>query len=138
MPNPAGSGRNTSQLLALVSGIPTGYVCTHGALGRRSALQPRHVAHVLAPLGDADRAICPWWRVVADGGAIGRHVLRDEQIARLAGDGVPLSAAGIVQELAARRIDDLDAPPTSPFASPAAGAEAARSRSRGMKSHPAG
>lgn len=137
MANPPAFTHVKSSIVALVSRIPAGYVATHGDIGRHLALFPRHVVTVLAALDETESRTIPWWRVVADGGAIGRHPRRDEQMARLREDGVPLSGAGIVQELAERRVTNLSAPPAAPFerrADPAGAA--APSRSRGMKSHP--
>ena len=128
--------RASAQLVALLRSIPAGYVATHGAVARFLKLDQRHVMTLLQSFDEATRAETPWWRLVADGGAVGRHTLRAEQIARLAADGVPLSPVGIVQELADRRINDLVNPPSEPFKLRATTPSGALSRSRGMKSHP--
>lgn len=135
MPSPS-LDRATARLLASIRAIPAGYVTTHGDLARHAGIAHRLVATTLAALGDADRQTIPWWRVVADGGAIGRHPLRDLQIALLRQDGVPVAPAGIVQELAFRRVSDPGAPPDRPYAQPATPLDAKPARSRGMKSHP--
>jgi alkylated DNA nucleotide flippase Atl1 len=127
--------RVKSDVAALVSRIPAGWVATQGDIGRHFSLFPRHVVTVLAALDETESKTVPWWRVVADGGAVGRHPRRDEQMFRLREDGVPLSGVGIVQELAERRVTNLDAPPAAPFARFAT-PSGAPSRSRGMKSHP--
>lgn len=124
-----------SDLVRLLSAIPAGYVVTHAALARHLGLQSNVVAHILATLDDSERAACPWWRVVADGGAIGRHIRRDDQIARLKADGVPLSGVGIVQELTDRRVSDPAQPPAMPFPHPVMEGGPKPARSRGMKSH---
>jgi methylated-DNA-protein-cysteine methyltransferase-like protein len=136
MANSAAYARIKSELVSIVASIPAGYVSTHGAMGRHLAVYSRHVAYILATLDEMERETIPWWRVVADGGAIGRHQRRDDQMARLRQDGVPLSGVGIVQELAERRVSDLSAPPAAPFPRRSDPAAAGPSRSRGMKSHP--
>ena len=126
-------------ILALVAFIPQGRLATHGAIGRHLGVERRHVANVLIALTDAERASLPWWRVVADGGAIGRHRWRDEQMAKLKTEGVPVAPAGIVRELTERAVRDLNA--NSAFASTlanathATGNTIAHSLSRGTKSH---
>lgn len=127
--------RIKSDVLALVARIPAGYVSSHGDIGRHLAVQARHVANILAALDELEHETVPWWRVVADGGAIGRHKRRDDQIARLKQDAVPLSGVGIVQEMADRRVKDLAAPPTAPLQRGAATAAGGPRRSRGIKSH---
>jgi methylated-DNA-protein-cysteine methyltransferase-like protein len=122
--------------------LQPGYVTTHGDLARRLGVPVGLVSRVLATMAiadsdgnsDTESEPSPWWRVVADGGAIGRGPHRDRQMARLRADGVPLSAAGIVQEFAERRVSDLSAMPKTPFAR--VEPDAAVRRSRGMKSHP--
>ena len=74
------------------------------------AVMPRHIATILANLDDDERDRVPWYRVVADGGAIGRHRHRDEQIARLRADGLPVSAAGIVGGMEAAMLANLPKP----------------------------
>ncbi len=71
---------------------------------------PRHIATILANLDDEERDRVPWHRVVADGGAIGRHRHRDDQIARLRADGLPVSAAGIVGGMEAAMVANLPKP----------------------------
>lgn len=125
------------EVVALIERIPAGYVTTHGDVGRHFSLFPRHVVTVLAAIDETESLTIPWWRVVADGGAVGRHPRRDEQMARLRADGVPVSGVGIVQEIGERRVPNLAAPPATPFprrADIAGGSPS--SRSRGMKSHP--
>lgn len=110
--------------------VPAGRVVTHATLGERWNVPPRLIAHVVAALSDKDRQSAPWHRVVASGGAIGRHSLRDEQIAKLKAEGVPVAPAGIVHELVERAVQDLDNP--GPALAPRTGS-GAPSRSRGMK-----
>jgi hypothetical protein len=83
----------------------------------------------------------PWWRVVADGGAIGRHLRRDEQMRRLRADGIVLSPVGIVQDLQKRWIEDIDALMDGlikavEIAAASDAPQAKPSRSRGMRGAP--
>ena len=125
-----------AQLKALIAAIPAGYVASYAAIARQLKLDQRHVRTMLHGLGSGSSAAAPWWRIVADGGAIGRHPLRDSQIALLSADGVPVSPVGIVQEMSDRLIVDLGNPRVKPFAAVSRTATGAPSRSRGMKNHP--
>jgi alkylated DNA nucleotide flippase Atl1 len=124
------------ELPALLARVPAGRLVTHGILGHHFGVDPRHIVNLVQGLDDAERAELPWWRIVADGGAIGRHARRDEQISLLKAEGVPVAPAGIAQELPSRLVHDLKAAPAKP-ASATVVASPAPSRSRGMKSHPA-
>jgi methylated-DNA-protein-cysteine methyltransferase-like protein len=129
-------------LLGLIHAIPRGRVATADALAAHlKTLQPL-VATLLNHLTEEERDANPWHRVVAKGGAIGRGPNRDAQFARLLREGVPVSPAGVVQDmdrlsitaaalanLAAvkpRAPDREEPPPLSP------------ARSRGMKDRPGG
>ena len=136
--SPAAAGFR-ARFVALVSSIPQGYVAAIGDVSLHLGVFHRHVLQALHGLAGEEGSAIPWWRVVADGGAIGRHSHREDQIARLKTDGVPLSPVGIVQEFADRRVKDLSAPPKEPFAFQTSAADPSASkpaRSRGMKSHP--
>ncbi len=125
-------------VIAVIASIPSGRIATHGSIGRHLGIAPRQVAAVVAALDDETRGNIPWWRVLADGGAVGRHPRRDEQMQRLRAEGIPVAPVGIAGELAARRFqafgqgraENASADDTQP----APGAK--RSLSRGMKSHP--
>ncbi len=137
--------RIKADVLAIVGALPYGRVTTHALIGARLSVIPRHVAYILATLDDIDRDRVPWHRVVAQGGAIGRHKRRDDQISRLRAEGVPVSAAGIVAGLdgvvvtrlaAARsRPDGRQATPDE-MGSATAGMEPRASRARGRFEHP--
>ncbi len=136
MPHAPAYQRIKRDTLAILAGVPAGFVTTHGDIGRHIAVFPGHIAALVAQLDEAERETVPWWRLVADGGAIGRHAWRDQQIAHLKADGIVLSPVGIVQDLAERRVKDLAAPPVA-IAKPAdAGPSAKLSRSRGMLGKP--
>ena len=133
MAGSAAYARIKSDVMAIAVRIPPGRVATHKQIGVHLKVMPRHVAYILATLDDADRETVPWWRVVADGGAIGRHLRRDEQLQRLRAEGIVLSPVGIVQDLAECWIDDVAAmlagtlKPRPPRP---------RSRARGMRDKP--
>jgi methylated-DNA-protein-cysteine methyltransferase-like protein len=127
--------RRLAKALALV---PAGRVTTYEALGKHLAATPRHAAQLIATLSGDDREHLPWHRVVAQGGAIGRGQERAVQMARLAREGVPVSAAGIVQDMqrfAVIVFDDALLGPVPPPVVPDA-APSSPSRSRGMRSRP--
>ena len=127
--------RIKKEIFDIVSRVPSGWVTTNGDIGRALSVQPRHVAYILTTLDDLDRETIPWWRVVAEGGAVGRHKRRDAQLLALRNDGVPLSGVGVVQDFSARRIPSLQKPPTAAFISAPEPDGRPPSRSRGMKSH---
>jgi alkylated DNA nucleotide flippase Atl1 len=122
------------RLLEAIDRIPSGRVVGLGTLAATTGMDRRLVMGLLQQLTPEERASHPWHRVVQDGGAIGRHPWREQQIAGLRAEGIPVAPAGIVQELAERRVVDLDnAPPALfPPAAPATGP----SRARGMKGRP--
>lgn len=86
-------------VLAVVATIPRGKVVSFAAIGRCLGVMSRHVATIVTGLDAAETASVPWHRVVAVGGAVGRHPRRDEQIARLRADGLTVSPVGIVAGL---------------------------------------
>lgn len=137
MLTPTSSARLRKDLIALVERIPRGWVAAIGDVSRHLGAYQPHVVQLLASIGGEGEQDVPWWRVVADGGAVGRHPRRDEQISRLKVDGLLVSGAGIVQEMVDRRIKDLAAPPSQAFAGPSGTPGEVRPvRSRGFKSHP--
>ncbi|MET0408278.1 MAG: MGMT family protein, partial [Hyphomicrobium sp.] len=92
------------------------------------------VQTLLSQLDEDDRDVVPWHRVVAKGGAIGRGPHRDQQFARLVREGVTVSPAGIVQDLARQMLfalDDASLEQEAAVERPEAGG-----RSRGMKQRP--
>lgn len=132
----AAAHKRLAELLALV---PSGRLVTHKVLSTALGIDMRHTAALLLQLGDEERSRLPWHRAVADGGAIGRHLWREEQMARLRAEGVPVAPAGIAQEMAARAIasfDDIKPLPAPAQAAGGAPPAPAPSRSRGMKGRP--
>lgn len=85
---------------ALVRTVPTGRVTTYGDVaeayfGVRKG--SRSVGRALAGCPDD----VPWWRVVRAGGVLAGGTFADEQRARLAEEGVPLTPTGRVDLTAA-------------------------------------
>ena len=81
-------------------------------LALKLGVPPPLVATMLSQLTEDEREIVPWHRVVAKGGAIGRGPHRERQFARLIQEGIVVSPAGIVQDLArvmTRRLTDRSA-----------------------------
>ncbi len=126
-----------SKLLANLRKVPAGRVVTYDALAQALSILPRHVETLLGHLSEDEREMVPWHRVVAKGGAIGWSPLRDAKFQRLIREGVAVSPAGIVQDMARAAVTDLsskqsvqmeqrhNAAPLTPL-----------SRSRGMKDRP--
>ena len=121
------------RMLELMARIPRGRLATHVQLSHALNIDRRQIAALLLQLDDAERAGVPWHRVVADGGAIGRHPHREVQMALLRADGVPVAPAGIAQELGERQIESFDGV-IQPIEPPPP--EQARSRARGTKASP--
>ena len=120
------------EMRLLIERIPAGWLITFGALSSHFRTSPKHIATVLYQLaGDCDGPL-PWHRVVADGGAAGRHPRRDEQIRLLQADGIAVSQGGFVQDFARVVISNIAGPMPAPLIAPAA----PLSRSLGMKDRP--
>lgn len=119
-----------ARLFALIGGLVPGQVTTFERLAHATGVSERAIQHLMTHMNEEARASVPWHRVVAAGGAIGRHTRAAEQRRRLVAEGVDVSPAGIVQDLL-RRLE----PPVSARAA----AEAPQSeggRARGRRSHP--
>ncbi len=127
-------GPMTTRLAAALDHVPAGRVVTVDVLARHLAINRPETLGLVAAQRDAAGGLLPWHRVVAEGGAIGRHRHRDLHMARLRAEGVPVSPAGIVEGLADRAVRDLSQP--APGVPPPASSSSSPSRSRGMKRHP--
>jgi len=128
-----GTTRAATELRAIIGRIPRGRVATHRLVAAALKVTIPQLIRMIAELDEAERKVLPWHRVVAEGGAVGRHDWREIQIAALRAEGIPVAPAGIVDELASRRLVSLDAPapPIEP-ASPGV----PKGRARGMKDRP--
>jgi methylated-DNA-protein-cysteine methyltransferase related protein len=122
-----------AELLELLQRIPLGRVTSPESLGDELGVPPSLVATLLAQLSEDERDLVPWYRVVAKGGAIGRGPHRDQQFARLVREGVMVSPAGIVQDLARHMVFAFD---DASLQKGADEAPRAGGRSRGMKQRP--
>ncbi len=123
-----------AQLLTLLGKVPLGYVTTPELLALEAGLPAPLIVTMLTQLNEDERELVPWHRVVARGGAIGRGPHRDQQFARLVREGVVVSPAGIVQDLARHMLVNFSEAPLArdtPAEAPKSG-----NRSRGMKQRP--
>ncbi|MBX9683440.1 MAG: MGMT family protein [Hyphomicrobium sp.] len=130
-------------LLARVRLVPLGHVTTVDTLARDGNVTMPLIRTVLANLTEDERDGVPWHRVVAKGGAIGRGPTRDAQFARLVREGVLISPAGVVQDLARVCLTSCDAATLAAadrLAAPrgAAGHSPSPQKSRGMRGQPSG
>ncbi len=132
---PPGGGPLRRRLLEALRKIPAGHVTTFDALAAHLAASPAEMTTLIAHLTDDERQSAPWHRAVAKGGAIGRGPWRERQFALIVREGIPISPAGIVQDMARHAVTDLSNPP-SPRAEQPAPATGPLSRSRGMKDRP--
>lgn len=128
-------------LLAAVAAIPPGRVASVDLIAESIGVPPTVIARLLAGLTDDERQNVPWHRVVAKGGAIGFGPHREAQFARLVREGVPVSPAAIVQDMAHVAVTGIavrnpGAPndPGAPAAQPPSAA--ASSPWRGMREKP--
>ncbi len=141
MPGPLDTKRadTKSKLLANLRKVPPGRVVTYDTLAAALSILPRHVETLLGHLSEDEREMVPWHRAVAKGGAIGWSPLRDAKFQKLVREGVAVSPAGIVQDMARTAVKDLTALPSAITKRPDAAlpnAPAPLSRSRGMKDRP--
>lgn len=137
MLRPPAERRMAQDLLVLIATVPAGRVVGLDVLAKRLAVIPSVVTTLLNALTEDERDRVPWHRVVAKGGAIGRGPHRDTHFARLVREGVPVSPAGIVQDMARVAVTELDQSARQvradavPIVPPPT-----LSRSRGMKDRP--
>ena len=131
---PVPMGPVRARVLALVARVPCGRVTTPECIASDLGVPPPLVMTVLGKLSEDERDIVPWHRVVASGGALGRGPWRERQFARLLREGVLVSPAGIVQDMARCLITDLSRDPGAPSAKEAP--PPSKGRSRGMKDRP--
>lgn len=129
--------RAAAKLLALVALIPPGRVATVDLIAQNAGELPQVIVTLLNALTEDERQCVPWHRVVAKGGAIGRGPHRDQQFARLVREGVPVSPAGIVQDMLRVAVSALDTSRPAKASPDAPPVPAPLSRSRGMKDRPA-
>lgn len=136
MRRPPAERRMTQELVTMIAAVPAGRVVGLDILAQRLAVLPTVVATLIDGLTEEERDRVPWHRVVAKGGAIGRGPHRDTHFARLVREGVPVSPAGIVQDMARVAVTELVASSRSERADAAPAPPPPLSRSRGMKDRP--
>ncbi|MEQ1651076.1 MAG: MGMT family protein, partial [Hyphomicrobium sp.] len=100
--------RVRADILTFVRAIPLGSVATVDLIATALGVIPTVVTTVLGGLSEDERQMVAWYRVVAKGGAIGRGPHRDQQFAKLVREGVPVSPAGIVQDMGRVALTALD------------------------------
>lgn len=81
MPSPF-FARIKRDCLAIAAHIPAGKVTTFSSVGKHLDVPPRHVAYVLATLTPEELAAYPWWRVVGEGGALGKTKFGEDGISQ--------------------------------------------------------
>lgn len=133
------------QVLDVVRALPSGSVATVNDIAIHLKCMVPLVATLLAGLSEDEREGVPWHRVVAKGGAVGRGPHRDRQFALLMREGVLLSPAGVVQDMArvcvrdfARLADASTGRVAKAQTAMPSGATGTASRSRGMRDKPGG
>lgn len=136
---PPADRRLKAELLSALAKIPPGRVASLESLAGAIGAPLPSLMRLLGKLTDDERQAVPWHRVVAKGGAIGWGPHREAQFARLLREGVPVSPAGIVQDMARVALVDLESDPKTGGETAPQGNSAApvSQRSRGMKDKPA-
>ena len=99
-----------ADVMAVIASVPRGKVTTFAAIGQCLGVMARHVSTIVSGLDGEEYDAVPWHRVVAEGGAVGRHQRRYEQIARLRADGLVVSPAGIVAGLEHAMLKTIERP----------------------------
>ena len=140
MPIAPADRQTKAALMQALAAIPGGRVATLALLAEFAHAPKAVLVRLLARLSEDERETVPWHRIVESGGAIGWHPHREAQFARLLREGVPVSPAGVVQDMPRYALAAIPAPSSAaPGAPPAAAGPAASpplSRSRGFKDKP--
>jgi methylated-DNA-protein-cysteine methyltransferase related protein len=87
-------------IMEITSNIPVGCVTTYGAIGEHLNVMARHVAYILTTLSLEEKLELPWYRVVADRGAISLGKLNPRhhsQIESLKQEGVEITDRNYVE-----------------------------------------
>jgi methylated-DNA-protein-cysteine methyltransferase related protein len=87
-------------ILEIAAKIPVGHVTTYSAIGEHLNVMTRHVAYILATLSLEEKLEFPWYRIVADKGAISASKLNSRylaQIEHLKQEGVKFTAKNCVE-----------------------------------------
>lgn len=92
--------RIRAEVIRLTGLIPRGRFTTYGSIATHMNSNPRHVAHVLARLDEAESAALPWHRVVAADARISRGMdpsLADRQRELLRSEGIEFDENGCIR-----------------------------------------
>jgi methylated-DNA-protein-cysteine methyltransferase related protein len=103
MPPSAAYARIKSDIYTIACAIPAGRVTTFAAIGAFLDVVPRQVAYLLALRNDAERESTPWYRVVSDGGVLGKpkyDALERTQSELLAAEGITVLSGKVIDDFA--------------------------------------
>jgi methylated-DNA-protein-cysteine methyltransferase related protein len=95
MPKSAAFIQIKAGVIEITANIPVARVTTYSAIGEHLNVMPRHVAYILTTLSLEEKLELPWYRVVAENGAISLGKLTDRhyaQIEYLKAEGVQFTA----------------------------------------------
>jgi methylated-DNA-protein-cysteine methyltransferase related protein len=95
MPKSAAFIQIKAGVIEITANIPVARVTTYSAIGKHLNVMPRHVAYILTTLSLEEKLELPWYRVVAEKGAISLGKLTDRhyaQIEYLKAEGVQFTA----------------------------------------------
>jgi methylated-DNA-protein-cysteine methyltransferase related protein len=100
--------RIKGDVLAIVSAIPKGKVCTFSSIGEHLDVVPRHIAYILSTLEPLEKLQYPWHRVVGNDGNLGKPKSADtgeSQVVLLALDGILVVENSIAASFAEHFVD---------------------------------
>jgi methylated-DNA-protein-cysteine methyltransferase related protein len=100
--------RIKGDVLAIVSAIPKGKVCTFSSIGEHLDVVPRHIAYILSTLEPLEKVQYPWHRVVGNDGNLGKPKSADtgeSQAVLLGLDGILVVENSIAPSFAERFVD---------------------------------
>jgi methylated-DNA-protein-cysteine methyltransferase related protein len=103
MPKSIAFAQIKAGVIEITANIPVRRVTTYGAIGEHLNVMPRHVAYILTMLNLEEKLALPWYRVVAEKGAIslGKLTTRHHaQIDYLQQEGIQITTKN--------RIDNFD------------------------------
>jgi methylated-DNA-protein-cysteine methyltransferase related protein len=63
--------RIKTDVLKIVSAIPSGKIATYRSIGEHLDVVPRHIAYILSMLEKSEKQAYPWYRVVGENGKLG-------------------------------------------------------------------
>jgi methylated-DNA-protein-cysteine methyltransferase related protein len=100
MPKSTAFAQIKAGAIEITANIPVGRVTTYGAIGEHLNVMPRHVAYILTMQNPEERLALPWYRVVADRGAISLGKLNARhhaQIEYLQQEGIQITAKNRIE-----------------------------------------